>query len=223
MSDDRSPLRSLFDAQQELISNGQQFVEQTMRVPVEMNAALRESLAQQRELQREGLEVTHDALGQVFDTVESTGPGELGDVRAAVDEGFETLLDSHEEIFDNVDEGYADAIENLEDAVEELTEQVEALVELNEEFEERTVETVEGATEGDLGEFLDQQFGDLDTDLDDGEAEGRAAVERQREQIDTVRERIERLQDELQDTVDETESGDAGDGTANGDGARESE
>jgi uncharacterized coiled-coil protein SlyX len=200
MSDDRSPLSSLFDAQRSLITNGQEFVEQTMRVPLEMNDAMRESLARQRALQRSGIETTHEALEEVFDTVESTGPGELTEVREAVDEGFETLLGSQAELFDNVDESYAEAVAELEVAVEELTDQVETLVELNEQLEQRTVETVAG---GGLGEFLGEQFGTLDTDLDASGAEGEAAVEQQREQIDTVRERIERLQDELQDTVDE--------------------
>jgi chromosome segregation ATPase len=208
MSEDSSPLRSLFDAQRELISNGQAFVEQTMQVPLEMNAALQESLGRQRDLQRQGLEQTHGALVQVFDTVESAGPGELAGVRVSVDEGFEQLLASHERIFDSVDESYADAIEDTETAVEELTDQVETLVELTEQLEERTVETVTG---NGLGESLERQFGDLDTDLDRSGAEGRAAVERQREQIDTVRERIERLQDELQETVADGETGDGTD------------
>jgi methyl-accepting chemotaxis protein len=225
MSNDRSPLSSLFDAQRELISNGQEFVEQTMRVPLEMNDAMRESLARQRDLQREGIERSHDALGEVLDTVESTGPGELTGVRGAVDGGFETLLASHEQVFDNVDESYAEAVEDLAEAIEELTEQVEVLVELNDQLEQRTVETVEGVAGSGLGEFLEQQFGSLDTDLDASDTEGRAAVERQREQIDTVRERIERLQDELQDTVDETADDgsdttaeDRGDTTADGGG-----
>jgi len=87
MSKERSPLSSLFDAQRRLTTNGQEFVGETMRVPLAVNSAMRESLARQRELQRSGIEASHDALDQVFDTVESAGPGEFAEVREAVDEG----------------------------------------------------------------------------------------------------------------------------------------
>jgi len=222
MSDDPAPFRSLFDTQRALIENGQAFVEQTMRVPVEMNDAVRESLGRQRELQRESIEATRDALSGVVDTVASAGPnGDLEGVREAVDGGFETLLETHETVFDGVDEGYAEATDDLAAATAELTDQVERLVELNRELEQHTVGTVEGVTGngGGLGAFLAEQFGTLDADLGGSGGDGRAAVERQVEQIDTVRERIERLQEELQETVDET--GDTAGESTDDDGAAE--
>ncbi|ERH10828.1 MAG: hypothetical protein J07HX64_02607 [halophilic archaeon J07HX64] len=216
MSDESSPFRSLFDTQRELIENGQAFVEQTMRVPVEMNNAVRESLTRQRELQRESIEMTRDTLSGVIDTAESTGPNrDLEEVQEAVNDGFETLLETHKTVFEGVDESYAEAADELAAATEELIDQIERLVELNEELEGQTVDAVEGVTGdgGGLGEFLAEQFGTLDADLGESGGDEQAAVERQVEQIDTVRERIERLQDELQETVEETDetNGNVGD------------
>ena len=220
MSEKRSPLRSLFDTQQELISNGQQFVESTMRLPLEMNTAVHESLAHQRRIQRETLELTHDAIDQLLDTAEQTNPGgvQVGEVRTAVDGAFEALGEGHEQVFDGIDEGYDDATAGLESAIEDLTEQVEALVALNEQLETEVVETVDGIGDGTLGETLTQQFGTLDEAVETPtESDGRERVEKQREQIETVRERIENLQHELQQSVEEAQA-EHDDGTAETDG-----
>ena len=206
MSDDRSPFTSLFRTQHQLIENGQQFVEQTMRVPLEMNEALRDSLDQQRRLQRETLELSHDAVIAMLDSANATTPGEqFDDVKTAVDEGFENLLDGHDQLYDGLDEGYGDAISGLEEAIEELTAQTEALIELNEEFEQHTTNAFEFSTGG-VSETLTTQFGNLDEELEDPtEAEGRERVEKQREQIETVRERIESLQSELEKGVEKAQ------------------
>ena len=206
MSDDRSPFASLFRTQNQLIENGQQFVEQTMRVPLEMNEALRESLDQQRRLQRDTLELSHDAVVAMLDSANATTPGEqMGDVKSAVDEGFESLLRGHDQLYEGVDESYADAIDGLEEAIEELTAQTEALIELNEEFEQQTANAFEFSTGG-VHETLTTEFGDLDEELETPTgAEGRERVEKQREQIETVRERIENLQTELQKGVEKAQ------------------
>lgn len=206
MSDDRSPFASLFRTQNQLIENGQQFVEQTMRVPLEMNEALRESLDQQRRLQRETLELSHDAVVAMLDSANATTPGEqMGDVKSAVDEGFESLLHGHDQLYDGLDESYADAIDGLEEAIEELTAQTEALIELNDEFEQQTANAFEFSTGG-VHETLTTEFGALDEEIEaPTEAEGRERVEKQREQIETVRERIENLQTELQKGVEKAQ------------------
>lgn len=210
MSDDSSPLRSLFETQQELIENGQQFVESTMRVPLEMNAAFQETLEEQKDLQQDTLELTHDAVTDVLETIESAGPGgELVDVRDAVDEGFETLLDQHEQVFESVDEGYEDALQELDRALEELLEQVQILIELNEQLEQQA-DAVDGVYEQ-LGTTLEDQFAGFDDVVSPTESASEGEqIEHQREQIESVREHIEDLRTELEDTVEE--------GTGEGDG-----
>jgi chromosome segregation ATPase len=225
MSDDTSPIRSLFEAQQQLIRNGQQFFESTMKIPLEMNDALREALDEQRQFQRETLELTHDALTQMLDTAEQAGPNDdLDEVRAAVDEGFETLLDQHEEVFDSADEEYAEAIARLEETVEELTEQVGVLLELNEQLEAQTAETLDSIVgAGGLGSALEEQFGSLDEAIAPASEEGGVEqVEKQREQIESVRERIEGLQDKLETTLEEAESEQTGSGETAGSSGSES-
>ena len=204
MSDDRSPLASLFRTQHQLIENGQQFIEQTMRVPLEMNETLRDSLDQQRALQRETLELSHDAVIAVLDSANATTSGEqMSEVRTAVDEGFESLLKSHDQLSDELDEGYADATSGLEDAMEGLTAQTAALVELNEEFEHHAVTAFERST-GEVQETLMTQFGELDEEIEEpSTAEERERVEKQREQVETVRERIETLQAELEKGIEQ--------------------
>lgn len=228
MSDDSSPIRSLFEAQQQLIRNGQQFFESTMQLPLEMNAALREALDEQRQFQRETLELTRDAVTQLLDTAEQAGPGtDLDEVRVAVDDGFETLLDQNEELFDSADEEYAEAIERLEEAVEDMTEQVGVLLELNEQLEDQTAETLDSVVgTGGLGAALEEQFGSFDdvvTPADETE-DGVEQVEQQREQIESVRERIEGLQDELESTLeDAAEDADDTDATVGDEGETESD
>jgi hypothetical protein len=203
MSDDDSPLRSLFSTQQALISNGQRFLEQTMRVPLELDETLRQSLERQRTLQQETLGITREAVDGVLDTAARADPGSgVGEVRQAVDEGFETLQEGHDETFDRVEEGYEEALEGLGEALEELTAQSERLVELNRQLEASTLEAVDGM-DGSLGEVVEQQLGDLDEELDSpAEAEGTERIERQREGIETVRDRIEELQADLEETVE---------------------
>jgi len=207
MSDDNSsPIGSLFEAQRQLIENGQQFFETTMQIPLEMNAALREALDEQRKLQQETLEQTRDAVTQVLDTVEEAGPGEnLDDVQRAVDDGFETLLDQHEAVYESADENYEEALEQLEETIEALTEQVETVLELNEQLESQV-----GGVTGDyddLATTLESQFQGFDETITSSEdASGVEHVEHQREQIESVRERIESLRTNLEETVEQAES-----------------
>ncbi len=211
MSDDNSaPTGSLFETQRQLIENGQQFFETTMQIPLEMSATLREALDEQRELQQETLEQSHDAVTQVLDTVEAAGAGEnLDEVQNAVDDGFETLLNQHETVYESADESYEEALDRLEETIQTLTEQVETVLELNEQLGSQ-VEGVAGGYD-DLAATLESQFqGFDDTVTSTEDASGTDEVEQQREQIESVRERIENLRTNLEETVEKANSGEQG-------------
>lgn len=209
MSEDSSPFSALFETQQRLIDNGQELLEQSLRVPLEMNEALRESLDHQRTIQRETLQVTHETMSQLLETAEPSA-GDLEEVQTAIDQGFDTMLESHDRIYEGIDESYADAIVRLESALEDLIDQTESLVELSEELEAQTADAIDG--ESIISEALNSEFSSLDDDIEGTEdVSGREEVKKQREQIETVRERIESLQDQIKTEVEAAAASESGD------------
>lgn len=207
---DSSPFKALFDAQKDLIENGQRFFESTARLPLDLNEAMYDTLSEQWEAQAEALELGRTALLDVIETMETT-TGEEGtftSAREAVEESFDALLEQHEELIAAVDDQYEETIADLDESIEEFTDQGELLLELNETLEAQTQETFEGLEEQltALQETIEEQLGTLDEELPTEETEDvDEQVEQYEAQIKEIQDRFQEIQTQLEDAVEEAD------------------
>ena len=178
MSQENSPIETLFQLQRDTIEQSQDILEQTLAVPREMSDTLYGSVDAQREIQAQALDVSRKSVHTSLDAAESVvgGSSALDDLRDSVDETFDTLAEQQDEAFDTVDEEYDelgdDYEEFSENALENLGDQVAFLVDLNEDVEGQLVEAVEEFTEQfeELQDEFDEQadrFSDLEARIED--------------------------------------------------------
>jgi len=154
MADYTTPVTATFEMQRTAIKQSQQAVEQSMAFQQNVGQAFLDSLDTQESAQRRGVELGQQAIHGYLDAVESTVPGVAGtvdEVRDAVDEQFEFLLENHAEAFESLESELGEGIDAYDelttDYVEAMSEQIEMVLEANEEFEGQSVEAVEGMQE----------------------------------------------------------------------------
>jgi hypothetical protein len=182
MVDYTTPVTTAFEMQRATIEQSQKALEQSVSFQKNVNEAVIDSLDTQESAQRRGVELSKTAFHSYLDAVEATMPGmggTIAEVREAVDEQYDFLLENHAEVFDNVEsemlEGVEAYDEMTEDYVTAVDEQVTLLVEAHEELESQSVEVAE-------------QFGDQ--------------LEEVQEQVEEIQEQVEEVQAQAADAVE---------------------
>lgn len=172
MSDTDSPVELLFQMQRDTIKGTEAVIENFIDISTDFGEGFSGGIDAQRELQEQTLELTRQSMHQYIDAAEAVtttsmsvdsvpDPADsLDDLREAVDDTFDSLLEGQEDVFERMDESYDDF---GEDAQENLETQVEMLIEANERIEsqlfdsvERFVEQAEDAEV--LSEGMEEQF-----------------------------------------------------------------
>jgi len=154
MTDYTTPVSTTFEMQRAAIEQSQQAFEQSVEFQQNVGQAFLDSLDTQESAQRRGVELSQQAIHSYLDAVENTVPGVAGtveEVRNAVDEQFEFLLENHAEVFESLgtelDEGI-DAYDDLTgDYVAAVEEQIEMVLDAHEDLEGQSVEAVEQVEE----------------------------------------------------------------------------
>jgi len=182
MVDYTTPVTTAFEMQRATIEQSQKALQQGVSFQQNVNEAVIGSLDTQESAQRRGVELSKTAFHSYLDAVEASMPGMGGTVdemRQAVDEQYDFLLENHAEVFDNVEsemlEGVEAYDEMTEDYVTAVDEQVTLLVEAHEELESQSVEVAE-------------QFG--------------AQLEEVQEQVEEIQEQVEEVQAQAADAVE---------------------
>ncbi|MEF8806936.1 hypothetical protein [Natronomonas sp.] len=200
MSDNDSPLSTLFELQRNTIKQTEDLLETALSVPRDVGDSLYSGVETQQELQERALELTRESVHTSLDAAESVSgdSATLEDLRESVDETFDTLKDQQQEAFDAVDEEY-DAVgesydELSEDALENLGEQIDVLVEFNEGIEDRLIDSLEDVTE---------QFEKLQEDLEESTDEAQERVEEQAEELaDRFEKQLQQLSEQFEEQAD---------------------
>ncbi|PSQ28316.1 hypothetical protein BRD06_04205 [Halobacteriales archaeon QS_9_67_15] len=168
-------ITTAFEMQRATIEQSQRAFEQTLDFQQTVNEAVVNGFDSQESAQRRGVELSQTVLHSYLDIVESSVPGAAGsvdEVRAAVDEQFDFLLENHAEVFETVAAEYEQGIDAYDeltaDYVEAVDEQVEMLVEAHEELESQSV---------DVAEQWGEQLGDLQEQVTDVQEQAAAAVD----------------------------------------------
>jgi gas vesicle protein len=150
MTNYATPVTTAFQMQRATIEQSQQALQQGVEFQRRLNQAFLDSLDSQESVQRRGVEITQTALHNYLDLVEGSVPGMAGtvrEVREAVDEQYEFLLENHAEAFEGFEQSYsegADAFDDLSaDYLEVVDEQLEMVLEAHEQLEDQSVEAVE--------------------------------------------------------------------------------
>jgi len=182
MTEYTTPVTTAFQMQRQSIEQSQKVFEQGVAFQKNVTDAVVDSLDSQESAQRRGVELAQTAFHSYLDTVEATVPGvapTVGEVRAAVDEQYEFLLENHAEAFENAETEFHESAETYDeltgDVVAALDEQIDLLVEAHEDLEDQSVEAVE-------------QWGDQLEDLQD--------------QVEEVQEQVREVQEQAADAVE---------------------
>ena len=157
MVDYTTPVTTAFEMQRATIEQSQKALEQSVTFQQTVNEAVIDSLDTQESAQRRGVELSKTAFHSYLDAVETTMPsmgGTIDELREAVDEQYDFLLENHAEVFDNVESELIEAHEELEDQsvavaeqfgdqLEEVQEQVEEIQSQVEEVQAQAADAVE--------------------------------------------------------------------------------
>ncbi|MEF8785704.1 MAG: hypothetical protein V5A45_07190 [Haloarculaceae archaeon] len=150
MVDYTTPVTTTFELQRQTIEQSQQALHRTVELQQRVNNAVVDSMESSESAQRRLVELQQNALHNTLDAVEANVPGvgeQLTELRDAVDEQYEMLLENHAEAFDTLseelDEGIATYDDVSGDYLGALEEQVDLLLETHEELETQSVEAVE--------------------------------------------------------------------------------
>jgi DNA repair exonuclease SbcCD ATPase subunit len=177
-----SPVTTVFELQRASIEQSQQALEQSVAFQQNVGQAFVDSLDSQESAQRRGVELSQTLVHNYLDTVESTIPGAAGSVdelRSAVDEQVEFLLENHEEAFEAFEGEFAEGVEAYDELTDDyiaaLDEQVSLLVEAHEELETQSVEAVEQMA--DQVEDLQDQVEEVQEQVQDVQQQAAEAVE----------------------------------------------
>ncbi|WP_276273471.1 hypothetical protein [Haloarcula litorea] len=182
MVDYTTPVTTAFEMQRATIEQSQKALEQSFTFQQNVNEAVIDSLDTQESAQRRGVELSKTAFHSYLDAVEATVPGAAGtvdEIRRAVDEQYDFLLENHAEVFDNIESELVEGVDAYDDMTEDylaaVEEQVDMLVEAHEELESQSVEVAE-------------QFGDQ--------------LEEVQEQVEEIQEQVEEVQAQAADAVE---------------------
>ena len=149
MSQYTTPVTTAFEMQRATIEQSQRAFEQSIEFQKNVNEAFIGSLDSQESAQRRGVELAQTAVHNYLDTVKSTVPGvapTVEEIRTAVDEQYDFLLENHAEAFENVESELVEGADTYDemtgDVVDALDEQIDLLVEAHEDLEDQSVEAV---------------------------------------------------------------------------------
>ena len=175
MSDDDSPLATMFQLQRNTIRQTEDAIESALEMPADVSDTLYGGVDAQREVQEQFLHMTRQSIHTSLDAAESvtSGSATLDDLRDSVDETFDTLEDQQSEAFDTVDE-FVDRFEELEAELEDQTDEAqERITEQAEELAERFEEQLDQLS--DQFEEQAERFDELEERIEDvgnGDDEG---------------------------------------------------
>ena len=182
MVDYTTPVTTAFEMQRATIEQSQKALEQGVSFQKNVNEAVIDSLDTQESAQRRGVELSKTAFHSYLDAIEAAMPGmggTIGEMRQAVDEQYDFLLENHAEAFENVEsemvEGAEAYDEMTEDYVTAVDEQVTLLVEAHEELEDQSVEMAEQF--GDQLEEVQEQVEEIQSQVEEVQAQAADAVE----------------------------------------------
>jgi methyl-accepting chemotaxis protein len=182
MTDYTTPVTTAFEMQRATIEQSQKALQQGLTFQQNVSEAFIGSLDTQESAQRRGVELSKTAFHSYLDAIEATVPGmggQIEEVRQAVDEQYDFLLENHAEVFESVESELTEGVEAYDEMSEEyvaaLDEQVEMLVEAHEELESQSVEVAE-------------QFGDQ--------------LDEVQEQVEEIQEQVEEVQSQAVDAVE---------------------
>ena len=120
MVDYTAPVTTTFELQRQTIEQGTQALHRTVELQQRMNDAMVDGIESSETAQRRLVELQQDAIHQTMDAVEANVPGvegNLEDIRAAVDEQFDLLLENHAEAFDTLSEEVEEGITDRKSVV----------------------------------------------------------------------------------------------------------
>ena len=182
MVDYTTPVTTAFEMQRATISQSQKALEQSVAFQHNVSEAVIDSLDTQESAQRRGVELSKTAFHSYLDAVESTMPGAAGSVeemREAIDEQFEFLLDNHAELFESIEsetrEGLDAYDELTTDYLEAMDEQIEMVLEAHEDLEGQSIEAAE--------QVEDQ-------------------IEQMQEQVEQVQDQVQEVQEQAQESLE---------------------
>jgi methyl-accepting chemotaxis protein len=182
MVDYTTPVTTAFEMQRATITQSQKALEQSVAFQQNVNEAVIDSLDTQESAQRRGVELSKTAFHSYLDAIESTVPGVAGTVaemRSAVDEQYDFLLENHAELFDNVESEMVEGVDAYDEMTQEyldaVGEQVEMLVDAHEELEAQSVEAAEQF--GDQLEEVQEQVQEIQAQVEEVQAQAADAVE----------------------------------------------
>jgi hypothetical protein len=208
------PMSTAFELQRDAVKQGQEAFERSLDFQRRMNRAMLDGMENQEETQRTGVEFARDGIHAYLDAVETmTAPGMgsrgVREMRRSVDDGFDNLLDAHEEAFEAAEEGMERSVDEYDEFSEAyldaLEAQVEALLEAHEDVQQRTVSTMEESFE---------QYEQFQSEMEGQADEMNEAFERQAEQfretferqLDQYREQVDRMQQQVDELQRRTEA-----------------
>ncbi|QIO21412.1 hypothetical protein [Haloarcula sp. JP-L23] len=182
MVDYTTPVTTAFEMQRASIEQSQKALEQTVSFQQNINEAVIGSLDTQESAQRRGVELSKTVFHSYLDAVESTVPGAAGtvdEIRQAVDEQYDFLLENHAEVFDNIESELVEGVDSYDeltaDYVDAVDEQVKLLVEAHEELESQSVQVAEQF--GDQLEEVQEQVEEMQAQVEEVQAQATDAVE----------------------------------------------
>lgn len=185
-----TPISTAFEFQRTAIQQGQEAFRRGVEFQQRVNRAFVSSLDSQASAQRGTVELSRTATHAYLDAVAASVPGvdeTVAEVREAVDQQFDALLESHAEAFDEFEQQLEEGLDTYDDATDEyiasLDEQIELLLEAHEDVEVQTLEA----------------FRELQVQIE--EFQGR--VERQ---VEEVQQQVEEVQQQVADTAGQVES-----------------
>jgi ABC-type transporter Mla subunit MlaD len=162
MTEYTTPITTTFEMQRQAIKQGQQAFEQSIEFQQTVSEAFVDSLDSQESAQRRTVELSKTAFHGYLDAVESTVPGAAGsveEIRGAIDEQFEFLLENHAELFENIEAETRDGLDAYEDLttdyLDAMDEQIEMVMEAHEDLEGQSIEAAE-QVEDQLEQMQDQ-------------------------------------------------------------------
>ncbi|WP_436935873.1 hypothetical protein [Halovenus marina] len=182
MVDYTTPVTATFEMQRQSIKQGQDALEQSIELQKQFGQAFVSGLESQQQAQQTLVETSHGAVTETFDFMEANVPGVeavIGQLRTAVDDGYDELLEAHaeayDEVFANVDESMDAYDEFSAEYLEALDEQLELVLDAHGQFETQSVEATEQVAEQ-VGE-LEQTVEDVQAQIEEVSEQAADAIE----------------------------------------------
>jgi len=124
---DTNPLTTAFDVQRSMIEQTHQLTHETIEAQKTAVNAMADSLATLEQVSDQSAELSQEAIHAYLDAVEQVVPeAEFDDVRALVDDGFESAEEFQDETWTAVHEAVEEGVQNFETAAENYGEFVDS-------------------------------------------------------------------------------------------------